>query len=253
MSLRSLITFFSVVALFTGLGHLYLYRRLVHRTATTPRAKRLGGALLGLGWFALLIARPLAIWVSGGAASVVSTLAWVWLGFALYLGLSLVGFQVLGGLAWVWQRARRAPELSFERRLFLARATAGASAVIASGVSVYGAWRAFAPAELTELPVKLPRLPRPLDGFTIVQITDLHVGDIIGRRFLEHVVERCNALKPDLIALTGDLVDGSVESSGRRSPPSSGCARGTGPTSSPATTSTTPARTAGAKRSPGWG
>ena len=211
MSLRSLITFFALVALVTGLGHFYLYRRLVHRSAATLRGRVLGGALLAFGWFALMIARPLAIWVSGAAASVVSTLAWVWLGFALYLGLSLFGFQLLEGFAWLSRRVRRAPEPSPERRLFLSRAAAGASAVIASGVSVYGTWRAFAPAELTELPVKLPRLPRALDGLTIVQITDLHVGDLIGQRFLEHVVERCNALKPDLIALTGDLVDGSVK------------------------------------------
>jgi hypothetical protein len=59
--------------------------------------------------------------------------------------------------------------------------------------------------------VKLPGLPRTLDGFRIVQMSDIHIGDILGRPFLEELVRRCNALKPDLVAVTGDLVDGTVE------------------------------------------
>jgi predicted MPP superfamily phosphohydrolase len=64
---------------------------------------------------------------------------------------------------------------------------------------------------VTELSLPIKKLPREHDGFTIVQLTDLHVGPTIGREWLEHVVERTNALKPDLVAITGDLVDGSVE------------------------------------------
>jgi predicted MPP superfamily phosphohydrolase len=44
----------------------------------------------------------------------------------------------------------------------------------------------------------------------LVQLTDLHVGDILGREWLEGIVERVNELKPDLIAITGDLADGTV-------------------------------------------
>jgi predicted MPP superfamily phosphohydrolase len=64
--------------------------------------------------------------------------------------------------------------------------------------------------EIVTVEVPLPRLPRGLDGFTIVQLTDLHVGVTIDHEFVRRVVERANALKPDLIALTGDLVDGTV-------------------------------------------
>jgi predicted MPP superfamily phosphohydrolase len=47
-------------------------------------------------------------------------------------------------------------------------------------------------------------------GFRIVQISDLHIGPILGRAFAEQLVARANALEPDLVALTGDLVDGGV-------------------------------------------
>src|SRR5438477_258347 len=78
-------------------------------------------------------------------------------------------------------------------------------------------WRALATrtgtarAIVRELEVTLARLPRALDGFTIVQLTDVHVGPTIGREFIEDLVAKSNAAKPDLVCITGDLVDGSVE------------------------------------------
>jgi predicted MPP superfamily phosphohydrolase len=63
------------------------------------------------------------------------------------------------------------------------------------------------------VPVTLAKLPKALDGFTIVQLTDVHIGGgpTLARDWLADVVARTNALAPDLIAITGDLVDGSVE------------------------------------------
>jgi predicted MPP superfamily phosphohydrolase len=59
--------------------------------------------------------------------------------------------------------------------------------------------------------IALARWPRALDGFRIVQISDIHIGPLLGRGFAERLTERVNALAPDLVAVTGDLVDGSVE------------------------------------------
>ncbi|MDI1480749.1 metallophosphoesterase [Polyangium sp. y55x31] len=59
--------------------------------------------------------------------------------------------------------------------------------------------------------VALSKLPRALDGFRIAQISDVHVGPIVGRRFLERVVSKVNDLDADVVVITGDLVDGSVE------------------------------------------
>ena len=58
--------------------------------------------------------------------------------------------------------------------------------------------------------MRLPGLPKALDGFTIVQLTDIHIGTLHPARFLDELVARANALKPDLVAITGDLVDGTV-------------------------------------------
>jgi len=58
--------------------------------------------------------------------------------------------------------------------------------------------------------VTLPGLPQQFDGFTIAQLTDLHLGPMRSGEWLAQVVAKTNAQKPDLVAITGDLVDGSV-------------------------------------------
>src|SRR5262249_51856 len=101
-----------------------------------------------------------------------------------------------------------APPISAERRQFLARAAVGGAGLVAAGFSAYGVRRAFAPPAIDEVAIRLPRLPRAFDGLRIVQVSDVHIGDVLGRPFLEDMVRRCNALRPDLVAVTGDLVDG---------------------------------------------
>jgi len=59
--------------------------------------------------------------------------------------------------------------------------------------------------------VSLARLPPALSGTRIVHLSDVHVGPTIQRAFIETIVAQCNALAADLIVITGDLVDGSVE------------------------------------------
>lgn len=82
----------------------------------------------------------------------------------------------------------------------------GASGALA-GV---GAYEARKRAAVRPVRVPIAGLPRALEGFRIVQISDVHVGPTIGRDYLAPIVEAINALEPDLVAITGDLVDGSV-------------------------------------------
>jgi uncharacterized protein len=61
---------------------------------------------------------------------------------------------------------------------------------------------------VVDVPIVLPRLAAALDGVRVVQISDVHVGPTVGAAFVRDVVERVNELEPDLVAITGDLVDG---------------------------------------------
>jgi predicted MPP superfamily phosphohydrolase len=74
-----------------------------------------------------------------------------------------------------------------------------------------GALTALRGPRIEQVVIRVPGLHPDLEGYRIVQISDLHVGRMIRRRYVERTVERARALSPDLVALTGDLVDGPVE------------------------------------------
>jgi predicted MPP superfamily phosphohydrolase len=59
--------------------------------------------------------------------------------------------------------------------------------------------------------VRLANWPAELSGYTIAQISDVHVGETVGRGFVESIVRLTNAEDPDMNVITGDLVDGRVE------------------------------------------
>jgi predicted MPP superfamily phosphohydrolase len=65
-------------------------------------------------------------------------------------------------------------------------------------------------AGVKSVDVPIADLPASLHGFSIVQISDIHIGPTIKRRHLDAIVDAVNDLDADMIAVTGDLVDGSV-------------------------------------------
>jgi uncharacterized protein len=88
--------------------------------------------------------------------------------------------------------------------------SADAVPLLALGLSLLGYLNARRTARVVTVEVAVPELPAALDGFTIVQISDIHVGLTIRHRYVESIVEAVNRLNPDLVAITGDLVDGTV-------------------------------------------
>lgn len=89
-------------------------------------------------------------------------------------------------------------------------ASALAVPLLAGSVTLIGFINARRTARVVDVEVPIEKLPAALHGFTIAQISDIHVGPTIRRRYLDRIVERVNALDADVIAITGDLVDGSV-------------------------------------------
>jgi predicted MPP superfamily phosphohydrolase len=193
--------------------HTYVWYRVVRR-AELPRGWHVAATVA---FVLLFLSVPITISSRTFAPALSGTLGWVampWMALAGLAFVALVALDAARLLGWLVRRVRRAPEPavpSLSRRQFLARVTGGAAATVAGASVARGMGSALGDHEVSNVEIKLARLPRELDGFTIVQLSDLHVGLTIDRAFVQRVVDRTNALSPDLIALTGDLVDGKVE------------------------------------------
>jgi uncharacterized protein len=94
---------------------------------------------------------------------------------------------------------------------WLRPASAAAVPVLALLLTLWGLVNARRTARVVRVDVPIARLPAALHGFSIAQISDLHVGPTIKHGYLQAIVERVNALQADMVAVTGDLVDGSVQ------------------------------------------
>jgi predicted MPP superfamily phosphohydrolase len=193
-----------------GSVHGYLWARLV-------RAPGWGGPwdrALAWGLVGLAVSIPLAfVGMRALPRALNSPLAWVgyaWMGFLLYLFLLTLASDVGRGLASIAGMLPADPE----RRRWLARVIGGSVAAAAGVIGLGGAANVARGFEVTRVRVPLARLPKKASGYLIVQMSDVHVGPTIGRDFVERIVREANALAPDLVVITGDLVDGSVEQLG---------------------------------------
>jgi predicted MPP superfamily phosphohydrolase len=92
----------------------------------------------------------------------------------------------------------------------LSAATGAAVPLLAMAMSVIGLVNARRTAAVVAIDVPIAGLPDALHGFTIAQISDVHVGPTIKQRYLEAIVTAVNRLGADMVAVTGDLVDGPV-------------------------------------------
>jgi len=104
------------------------------------------------------------------------------------------------------QAMAKAPE-RVERRAFLAQATVGSAFLIGSSSSLYGSLAGRHDYQLEDVPLRLPGLSRALDGFTIVQLSDIHIGQFVGDAELAAAEALVRRARPDLLVLTGDLLD----------------------------------------------
>lgn len=94
---------------------------------------------------------------------------------------------------------------------WLLPASALAVPLLALLFTLWGYVNARRVAQVVQVDVPIDGLPPALHGFSIAQISDLHVGPTIKRGYLQAIVERVNALQADVVAVTGDLVDGTVQ------------------------------------------
>lgn len=214
--------FFTTLVPLIWLGvHYYVGRSLIGRSQLPQTPRRALWGLLALMWSVSLASSLLPR--LGLAGPWMDPLHWVnylYMGFfSITLALLLLRDLALALAALprlLRPREPRAQEITGDspinkgRRTFLRGLNLGLVGV-SGAMTAFGAYKALRTLDVEEVTVPIPDLPEDLEGFTIVQISDLHVGPTIRRPFVEKVVQLANSLKGDMIAVTGDLVDGYVE------------------------------------------
>ncbi|MBI5364539.1 MAG: metallophosphoesterase [Planctomycetes bacterium] len=213
-------TVFALLALGVLFGmHRYVWARLV-RDVLLPKPWRVvATAFVALAGLAIVLTFVLARSHVEDSLTGPTGLVWTWFGFVFYAFLFVLLFDLARLVLGVARRRKgRAAEngaLLVERRALLSRGIASAAALGAGGTTWAGR-RSVQELTTPVVEVELARLSPALDGFRIVQLSDVHFGPLLGARFLEEILERVEALHPDLVAITGDLVDGSIEELGPR-------------------------------------
>ncbi len=194
-----LVSLFGLVTVVVATLHYYLYWRLVVMPAWTPPWHTLGATLA----WGLAVATPAGVLATRLLPRAIGR----WLGLAVFswLGvlLLLLTTTLLGELARPFASGLGEPQ----RSRALASVVVGVTALAA----VWGVYRARGRVRVKRVRVELAKLSPADAGFTLVQLSDVHIGPTIGRAWLERVVADVNALDADAVVITGDLVDGSVQ------------------------------------------
>jgi predicted MPP superfamily phosphohydrolase len=203
------VRFLLVAMSIVGAAHLYIWARLVLAPAWASPWFELGSAFLFLAWLSIPFTLVWGRRLSPPWAAIVAWPGYAWLGSSFLLLVSVAAVDLVRALAELASLALGAAAPVAGSELEQARRRAEATVVLGGTLVLSALWFGRR-VMVRRVPVPLGKLPAGMHGTTIVQLSDVHVGPTIGRRFLERVVEKVNALEPDVVAITGDLVDGSV-------------------------------------------
>ena len=186
--------------------HIALFCYLLVRLVLPLRLSR--SAKTGLGLLILLVSQHYLLRMAFGQMPSPEAPRWFillegWSFTTLIIVFLLTLLRDLYLLAcWLVRKQRPSIPFSPERRAAL-------FSVAAAGVAVYSLKKATELPEIRSSEITLPRLPKALDGLTVAHLSDVHVSPLFPERWIADMVNRVNSIKPDLILLTGDLVDGA--------------------------------------------
>jgi len=183
--------------------HGYVFLRLIPALGWPVAGTTVAGVLLIVSCLSI----PLSMMTRGMRSPWSQRLAW--LGFTLMGALSslviltLLRDVVLLAAGWL-----------VSDPIMFGRISAEAVLALTCVATLLGLFNARRGAAVVEVEIRVENLPPQLEGFSIAQITDVHVGETIRRDYVNAIVQTVNGLQPDVIAITGDLVDGSVQQLG---------------------------------------
>ncbi len=204
--MRQLI-FIAVVLTILGTINFYLYSRLVGAAAVPGPWRWAARAFFLVMTIGTLLPFVLSHYASPLVARLAAWPVFLWVGLMFILFSLCLSVDLVRVLVWVSRWVFGAEPPIPERALAIRRTLAVAIAAVGLLAAMGGVWNAFRAPAVRRITVEIEGLPAGFDGFTIAQISDLHVGLMVGEARVEEVVRITNELSPDLVAITGDLVD----------------------------------------------
>ncbi len=197
------IVFISVFLSVLALANLYVYRRFFRQLS--PRLHRAGGLLM------ILVTTGELLFVLDVFIELFPESLTLYILLSSFIGTTFMLFVVALVYDLIVSISRRVP-LYQERRRTIKVMFDAATLFIAIFYLALGVYQGREDPEVNDVVVRIKGFP--VDGFTIVQLTDVHIGRTLKRDFLERVVARTNAMRPDMVVITGDLYDLSPDDIG---------------------------------------
>lgn len=207
-----MLIFFTIASMILGSIHYYLWIRLVRDSSLALPWRQIATAAIIFAALSLPLAMFFGRALPFDISRYLTFLPFIWMGAMMLLFFYLVATDEIRLVLFLIKKAiGSGPEMMDPgRRLLLARAIAGSAVIVAGGLTATAVFTAARKAVVKAVSIHLQRFPSALDGTKLVQISDLHLGITVGREWLAEVVHRVNQLEPDIIAITGDLVDGFI-------------------------------------------
>ena len=190
----NLFIFSALFLLVFALLNLYISRRLIRRLDYKKRIKH------GLNIFLVLNFLGIVGYLFG--RYFVNIPSWLYVVFSVPIGVVFLLFCTALFYDFFHLFIMKIP-ISKERRGFFKRSLDITSLSVAFALSVE-AMREAREIVLEKVDIHIDKLKTP---YTLIQLSDVHIGGLIGQSFIQEVVDRCNELSPDLVVITGDLVD----------------------------------------------
>lgn len=132
---------------------------------------------------------------------------WAYSSFMLFVGLVCTA-AIVKGLAWFFLNPRQREAIRATQGIRRRQFVAGLAAV---GTAGWGVWEGIRVPRIKRMEIEVEDLPRAFDGFRIVHLSDLHCSAAARREHMKGIVAQANTLNADIVCITGDFVDGSVE------------------------------------------
>lgn len=189
--------------------HAYVGGRLLPETGAWPVLFILLALALMTSALFMPMGIGLAASLAGSGRSTARAVTWLgWAGMGLFSTLFVL--TVFRELALLLALAAEAVHPGLISLASFRRNSALGVTLLGFLVTLLGFLNARRTATVSKVTVPIRNLPSALEGFQLVQISDIHIGPTIRGGYLRRIVEAVNSLRPDMVAITGDLVDGSV-------------------------------------------